>query len=648
MKSLLTLATPLVLVLAWPTAATAQTYCDLNAATPTCSGTTAAGLNECRDLRRCDGRNLADRDNLGGPGYVGPMPRLRYDYAYCAGARSCSPYECDPLTGDLVRNPNCNATIVRDRQKEAESACTVQNNGVRRAAETCRDDIANSFISAGVPSLPAGAAGTQYTWTNPDPNGDPCARAETSGAKDMGIGTWKTNALSVPAYDPRHPPAVDPVLFFLDRLVNPELKFERSQAMSYLTGAVRHPWTEQFSTRRTYRQQVYTYGSLRAMGDAAMYTMADPPQALPSMVATFCGPNRASAFVQGYFNPTGGGATATPANLDVTSSGGNSTSVIKQLLADTINVTELLRGNKRTSDCTRMREKWGSCERLPDGTFAHSMGAIATNVWGLPTHLNIGSVANIFGGGASAKNNCDLVPAISQLGLTLLQQFPTTSDATLYGCTAPGQMDCVVPASAGNPARWTSMQHPREANCTGPQCFVKWCAGRPGAPASQIWTGRGTLQSHLTATNGEKCVDIQAQYNLLTTQCSFTSGPLSAYVTCIQPILDVIDALLNGYNDHIIGGNSSVKYNGYQVMSGVDNLGKVTRRPLVTGIFIQNGAPVLEPPPAGLRCTVIEIDPPSAPLDAGVDAGSTSDGGVDASSTPDGGVVVTPMPTPAM
>lgn len=605
----LALVVSTVLVAAPSPDAWAQEACRLGVASPTCSSDNANGLNTCREARRCDSSYLTDIDRLGGPNYWGPMPQNRYDYGFCKAGKSCSPYECDPVTGDLVPNPGCVATIIRDRQKEAETACTVQNHGVREALETCRDDLANSFISAGTGSLPAGVSGRHYEWTNADPNGDPCARVETSTTEDMGIGKWYANTLTIPAYDPRRPPATDPWIFLFERLVNGELKFERSQPMRFITGAISHAWTEIFSTRRTYRQWIYTYGSLRGMGDAAGYTMADPPKPLPPMVATFCGPNRASVFVQGYFNPAGGGASATPANLDVTSSGGNSSSVIRQLLADTINVTELLRGNKRGSDCTTMREKWGSCEGLPDGTFAHSMGAIATNVWGLPTSLNVGSVNNVNGwwwNNPSAKNNCDIVPAIAQLGLSLLQQFPTTGDAALYHCTYEGQADCVVPASRDKPARWTSMQNPRETNCEGEHCMVKWCAGRPGGPESQIWTGRGTLQDHLTATNGDKCVDIAAQVARLTSECTFTQGTLTTYLTCVDPILTVIDGLLNGYHDHIVGGHPSVKYNGYQVMSGIDNLGKVTQRPAVTGLFIQNPAPAIEPPARGLKCAVVD------------------------------------------
>lgn len=593
------------LVATWPSSARAQKYCDLNSEAPTCSSDTAGVLNNCRDTRRCDGRSLTDIDRLGGPNYWGPMPQLRYDYAFCEGTESCSPYECDPLTGEMVLNPGCQPKVVRDRQKETQSACTWQNNSVRELLETCRDDISGSFISAGAPSLPAGEQGTLYEWTNDDPEGDACARVESSATKDMGIGKWYANTLTIPAYDPFNPPPTDPVLFLFERLVNPELKFERSQAMRFITGAVQHVWTEMFSTRRTYKQWIYTYGSLRVMGDAPIYTMANPPKPLPTTVATFCGPNRASLFVQGYNNPTGGGATATPANMDVTSSAGNPTSIIRQLLADTINVVELLRGNKRVSDCNSMRDKWSTCECLPDGTYSHSMGAIATNVWGIPTSLTIGSVNNV-GWGASAKNNCDIVPEVTQLGLALLQEFPTTSDAALYRCTAEGQMDCVVPASAGQPARWTSMQNPHETGCTGDACFVKWCAGRPGSPSTQIWSGRGTLQDQLSATVSDKCVNFANELAKLTTECSFTTNPITVYINCIDPILTTIDGLLNGTADHVLGGHASVKYNGYQVMSGLDNLGKVTERPPVTGIFIQNGPPTVEPPDKQVKCAVVE------------------------------------------
>jgi hypothetical protein len=76
------------------------------------------------------------------------------------------------------------------------------------------------------------------------------------------------------------------------------------------------------------------------------------------MVATLCGRMRASAFVQGYFNPAGGGATATPANLDVTSSGGNSASVIPQLLADSTNVVDLLHAMWTSSRCVNPGVAW--------------------------------------------------------------------------------------------------------------------------------------------------------------------------------------------------------------------------------------------------------------------------------------------------
>jgi hypothetical protein len=111
----------------------------------------------------------------------------------------------------------------------------------------------------------------------------------------------------------------------------------------------------------------------------------------------------------------------------------------------------------------------------------------------------------------------------------------------------------------------------------------------------------------------DKCVNFTNELSKLTTKCSFTANPLTTYINCIDPIITTIDGLLNGVADHVIGGHPSVKYNGYQVISGLDNLGKVTQRPPVTGIFIQNPAPTAEPPGGGalaVKCQVAEVPSP--------------------------------------
>lgn len=624
-----------VLGIAWPMSrARAQeaAYCDLEKATPACHASNATNKinDDCRHKRRCDASNYVEFDLLGAA-YIHPDlgPKLRYQYAWCEGSRSCSPYECDPATGELVRNPNCHQKVVRDRQKEAESSCTSSNNSVRQKAETCQAAVSTLGFIASDAELPRGTLGTLYEWTNSTPNQDPCGRVESVTTKDMGIGLWDAQELSIPPYDPRNPPSEDPWRKVRDKLVNPERKWQRSQEMIFTTGNVTHaPWWEIFSTRRSFYHQVFTYGSLRGLGDASLYTMSDPPKPLPAMVATFCGPNRASAFVQGYNHTIGSGATATPANINITSSAAASgATMIERILTDTNNVVAMLRENKPLSDCITVRETWqASCSNLPDGTYAHSMGAIGMNTYGVSPSMSFGSVNNA-NGGASFRNNCDPVPDVVQVGLMLLQEFPTDADWGLYQCVLPGQRDCLV--KDGKRITWVSMDDPRQTSpCNGDACRVKWCAGRPRLPASPIWSGRKDLQEELSETNSNKCVGYQKLLDVLVGRCSIyaplvggvaggvvggiggaaVGASLGAYLNCIKPAKEALERLLREIDDHSFGGHPSVKYNGYQVLAGLNNLGEVIQRPAVTGIFIQN-SPEEPEPPLPVRCLELPSPP---------------------------------------
>jgi hypothetical protein len=231
-------------------------------------------------------------------------------------------------------------------------------------------------------------------------------------------------------------------------------------------------------------------------------------------------------------------------------------------------------------------------------TYAHSMGAIVTRTFGLPTSLTIGSVDNM--GGASYRNNCDPIPWVTQQGMRyLLASVPRPVGKNYPLCTQPNQTDCL----RGN--RWISGagSGPRTAECDTlnpndpsyqDRCERWWCAGQPGSPATRIFSGRDTFPGKLSSGNWAYCPN-EASYQAGMQACidQYLAGTTNStgFLTCLQNIAQLAAGAMSGGADHLLQGRAgAIQYNGYEVLSGLDNLG----RPSSFGF---RGAYLHNPPP---------------------------------------------------
>jgi hypothetical protein len=352
---------------------------------------------------------------------------------------------------------------------------------------------------------------------------------------------------------------------------------------------------------------------------------------LPSpagLIEAQCYNNKASALIEGFNNPPGQpGQTATAANIDITTSvngltaGGTSTSTtVAQLLNDLRAViTTFTTWKRQTVDCRQRQQYWGAyCESLPDGLFAHSMGAIAARVYGIHTAASFGSVDNSPGGGSSYLNNCDPVPVLTQIGIDLLlntMQLNVPADDPIVPCSNTRLDNCQCtsamtsnPATAPPPCKgrkgqnyWvmgSSNMGPHTASCEGGNpdlCWEWWCAGRPGMPQTRINTGRTGAIAHTPPTGAySKCTNDAVTLTAASTCLQCLIGFPAPGVDCPQlfPTPDGgvsgdLATLYNLYNcvqsfkgvsmsvaDHVIDGNDDVKANGYQAANNaMANLG---------------------------------------------------------------------------
>lgn len=573
------------------------------------AGSEQGGLNTCRNARR-DQPWLGEASSLFYP--ANTMVVDRYEYAMCKNGQPCSRYKCECLPGQLCRvveDTACVWKVSRDRQLEAQHACYRQNRVVRKQAEDCRDDLAGQPWVAGTPVLRDGlkvdilkAKTPQVVDVDepvpppaapPNPCADPYT--EFDRAQDIGLGQWEARSV---------PRSASSYTTYTDYPPNdPVHRAVFTQQMTWRTPARPNwlaSWTETFNTEKPWIVRVFSL-------QPSDFTGGD-------LQATACYQTGASLFAQGFANPAGTGATATPANIDLTTSYGNPTGPISQFLTDLVTAQNALWSNKLQSQCDDTLTAWNRhCSTLPEGTTAHSLGAISTRAWGIPVSRTIGSVDNLPAGAPSYQNNCDLVPRVTQLGLWLLSQLPTPAD-NVFACSSPTATDC-LDITATPPVWRGGPINPRSAGCaTGGTCWVKWCAGRPGSPSQALFSGRSTFpDAPVTLAGGvfdsrmcRKTTAVLDRFDRCLRDSLGQGGV--AWFNCVTAYL-TSGPLAGAVDDHLLGGAASVKFNGYQVLAGLENLGR-RQRPVTFGLFRQNAPPPLTTLPTGGLQAVCEIIEP--------------------------------------
>ena len=579
-----------------------------------CSATSTSG--EVSQLDACR-RDRAEKRTTQTVLHASP-PIDRWVYRMCENGKSCSRYDCD---GNV--NEGCVWTRVHDRQFEAMNSCFANNRRVREQLETCKSDLGALRLSNGA-ELKAGRMHAIYKTGPvaqdlggglPSPGAsDPCSNApELLGVFDIGEGEWDERELSIPTGPS------DPIDEDYQRNSN-DYRTASAQTMILkvwtLLNSKTFKWPERYSIPNFWNVVVRTTPHLRSQGDAVKYAN------LPPVQGAVCYNTAASLFVQGWMTAPGTAQTASPSNIDVTTSGARSNpsnprtiaDALQLLLRNTLDAYNLLGSNKPQADCDAQATVWNkTCRNLPEGTYAHSMGAIATRVWGLPTTFNVASVDNVAEiTSRSAANNCDFVPSLVQHALRLMERFPTTDDVVNYSCSVPGRpdrtSDCVKDGV------WLSMNDPRSVGCygstTSPTCQRKWCAGRPQLPTTHFLSGRGGLGKELTVSSPDLTSICRRRNtylaNLKPCLDAAITGGIPGWASCAAGVLNNIWALNDELSDHYFRGkDGNIDFNGYQVLPGLDNLGpgkgqfanaidRRRRSPTYGGTFIQNPPP---PPP---------------------------------------------------
>jgi hypothetical protein len=637
-----------------------------------CQSESESGLESCRNARRPQNwftENVVT--DLTPVGQGGGTLNYRYGYMLCKNNQGCSRwrYEAGP-PARYVEDTACVFKIVRDRVLEAESQCSIENFDVRRRGEMCRDYVTSgSFSPFSGATFPSGLAGRVLATMQPGNPGN-----FVPGGCDANLNM----VTSTHANFPGGARTIDTGIGRWGQVTNSNYTGTRAGLPKVNNaGPYRESATESMGAARGNQVQLFWQELYSKAGDWSVYgvnassALRNPliaPYVLagirPPITHTACYRNKASAYVQGFLNPAGTpGATATPANIDVTT--GNTAppagGIVQQLVADIRTVAAALGNFKSLRYCTEARNRWqmacGSIE-----TYAHSMGAIVNRTFGLPTRTAIGSVDAIMG--ASYRNNCDPVPWVTQQGIRyLLSSVPTTSGKNYPRCRNQMEFDCLD----GN--RWRpgpGGRGPRTAECDtlspsdptyADRCERWWCDGQPNTPREQMYSGRSGMPSGgmqlsvdpLTGvplwwfSNWEYCPG-EAAYQRQLSACidTYLAGTSNeaGLLTCLGGIINLgFFTASGGPSDHYLQGGATVVYNGYQVLPGLDNLGRPSGFSF-SGAYLHNPPPAYPEKPVSCGDRVCEAGRETAqscPMDCGTPVWPGMDAGVPPTSGGGGG-----------
>src|SRR5260370_29131621 len=142
-----------VMVLAIPAQAWALDDCPPFRQPTYISDRERSDLNAMPNVCRCDRRAAApvvstiELDS-------GAVPVNRWEYAFCSGNTTCSPWICH--NGVAVGNSTCHYEKVNDRFKQAWSQCTIENNNKRVSLTTCLNLLQSPATMGGAPQIIGG------------------------------------------------------------------------------------------------------------------------------------------------------------------------------------------------------------------------------------------------------------------------------------------------------------------------------------------------------------------------------------------------------------------------------------------------------------------------------------------------------------
>ncbi|MGZ6070111.1 MAG: hypothetical protein ACXWK8_02780, partial [Myxococcaceae bacterium] len=578
---------------------------------------------------------------------TGPGIDNRYVWMLCNGTSMCMPWRLvDKPSPHWEQDPNCKWTKVVDRLLVQRSQCTIDNFEIRLSAERCqkwansgRDKpfsgatlqggIVDQVLKVFQPGNPDGYGGDWGLYEMMPSCANSLEMVSVTGPKDAdpgrsldtGIGHFAYRELD--DYSGKESPLTN---------VNYLGPFLATGQDSFLAT---HRDGDQ-SNELWWTEMYLQAGNVIPVASNLTPGLDQPLVAqyikdhggAPTILHPFCYNNRASAFVQGFLNPQDSGKTATAANVNITTGTGappNGGNVVAQIINDIRSVALGLATMKSVFKCEATESKWASeCGGGRGGwagmleTYAHSMGAIITRVYGLHTTANIGSVDNFEG--ASYRNNCDPVPWVTQIGIDyLLSNIPSTDAENYVQCTRPGQMDCK------DKGVWRSSPFgrsigPRTVECdeNSPDkahlCKHWWCEGRPEGPATEISSGRTGMptQTLVGMIGGGKfplhsilewdyCpgeADYQKKMKECLTKYVSGTGTDGSIIDCLKGIGDLVWTGTKFGSDHLLMGNGDdVNYNGYQVIEGLNNLGRPTSAAAYTMLLENNDAPPIPPKP---------------------------------------------------